>query len=133
MSEGSFHDSVIAADKWSKALALVVAIVAFLAVREVVVDVQVASIVAATAGIGVRLYVPYHASVRVPEPERTPLAEHPTAGSYHHGAAGIALVAASLAVTGVFGLGHGFITAVGVGVMSGGVAYVVLSSALPTA
>lgn len=133
MSEGSFHDSVVAADKWSKAFALVAAIVVFLAVREVVADVQIASIVAATAGIGVRLYGPYHASIRVPEAERTPLAEHPTAGSYHHGAAGIALVAVSLAVTAVVGIGHGFITAVGVGVMSGGVAYVVLSSALPTA
>ncbi|MFC5279449.1 hypothetical protein ACFPM1_11880 [Halorubrum rubrum] len=133
MSEGSFHESVVAADRWSKVLALVVAIGVFLAVRELIGDVQFSSIVAATAGIGTRLYVPYHASVRVPEPDRRPLRDHPTAGNYHHGAAGLALVAASAVAVGSFGLGHGFVTAVGVGVISGSVAYLLCASALPTA
>ena len=132
MSEQPFHESVVAADKRSKVIALVVAIGVFLAVDRLVGDVQFSSIVAATAGIGARLYVPYHASVRVPEAERTPLSEHPTTGEYHHGAAGLALVTASLAAIVVFGLGHGLITAVGVGVISGSVTYVVLASALPS-
>ena len=132
MSEQSFHESVVAADKRSKVLALFVAIGVFLAVLRLVDDVQFSSIVAATAGIGTRLYVPYHASIRVPETERTPLGEHPATGEYHHGAAGIALVIASLAAIVVFGLGHGLITAVGVGAISGSVAYVMLASALPS-
>ncbi|SMO52217.1 hypothetical protein [Halorubrum cibi] len=133
MSEGSFHESVVAADRWSKVLALVVAIGVFLAVRELVGDVQFSSIVAATAGIGARLYVPYHASVRVPEPERRPLSEHPTAGNYHHGAAGLALIATSVVAVGVFEFGHGVVTAVGVGVICGSGAYLLCASALPTA
>ncbi|OYR58777.1 hypothetical protein [Halorubrum halodurans] len=132
MSEPSFHESVVAADKRSKAIALLVAIGLFLAVNRIVGDVQFASIVAATAGIGTRLYVPYHASMRVPAADRTPLSEHPATGEYHHGAAGLALVTVSLAAIVVFGFGHGLITAVGVGVISGSVAYVMLSSALPS-
>jgi hypothetical protein len=131
MSEQQFHDSVVRADKWSRILALVAAIAVFLLARELVGDVQFASIVAATAGIGTRLYIPYHASVRVPEADRTALHDHPVAGNYHHGGAGLALVAASVVALGVFVLGHGIVIAVGVGGMSGSGAYVVLASALP--
>lgn len=131
MSEQQFHDSVVRADKWSRILALVAAIAVFLLARELAGDVQFASIVAATAGIGTRLYIPYHASVRVPEADRTALHDHPVAGDYHHGGAGLALVAASVVALGVFVLGHGIVIAVGVGGMSGSGAYVVLASALP--
>lgn len=132
MSEQSFHESVVTADKRSKVIALVVAIGVFLAADRLVSDVQFSSIVAATAGIGARLYIPYHASVRVPEADRTPLSEHPATGEYHHGAAGLALMIASPAAILVFGLGHGLITAVGVGVMSGSIAYLMLASMLPS-
>jgi hypothetical protein len=132
MSEQPFHESVVAADKRSKVIALFVAIGLFLAVNRLVADVQFASIVAATAGIGTRLYVPYHASMRVPATDRTPLSEHPTTGEYHHGAAGLALMTASLVAIVVFGLGHRLITAVGVGVISGSIAYLILASALPS-
>ncbi|GAA0507092.1 hypothetical protein SAMN04488066_101265 [Halorubrum aquaticum] len=131
MSEQPFHESVVAADKRSKVIALLVAIAAFLLVRELVDDVQFASIVAATAGIGTRLYIPYHASIRVPEPERTPLSEHPTAGEYHHGAAGIGLVVLSVVAVAAFVFTHGLVTSIGVGIISGVVSYVMLSSALP--
>jgi hypothetical protein len=132
MSEQQFHDSVLAADKWSKAAALVVAIAVFLLARNLVGDAQFASIVAATAGIGTRLYIPYHASVRVPEPERTPISEHPAAGGYNHGAAGLGLIAGSLVALGASLLGHGFLTGIGVGGMSGIVGYVVFIKALPS-
>lgn len=131
MSEPKFDESVVKADKRSKAVALVVAITAFLLVRELVVDVQFASIVAATAGIGVRLYIPYHASVRVPESDRTSLSEHPTVGAYHHGAAGIGLVVLSVVAVAAFAFTHGFVTSVGVGIIAGVASYVVLSSVLP--
>jgi len=132
MSEPEFDESVVKADKRSKAVALIVAIVAFLLVRELVVDVQFASIAAATAGIGVRLYIPYHASVRVPDSDRTSLSEHPAAGAYHHGAAGIGLVVLSVVAVAAFAFTHGFVTSVGVGIIAGVVSYVGLSSALPT-
>jgi hypothetical protein len=131
MSEPEFDESVVRADKRSKAVALIVAIAAFLLVRELVVDVQFASIVAATAGIGTRLYIPYHASVRVPESDRTSLSDHPTVGGYHHGAAGIGLVASSAVAVVAFAFTHGFVTSVGVGIIAGVVSYVVLASVLP--
>ncbi|OYR48762.1 hypothetical protein DJ73_18960 [Halorubrum sp. Ea1] len=131
MSEPEFDESVVKADKRSKAVALIVAIAAFLVVRELVVDVQFASIVAATAGVGVRLYVPYHASVRVPESDRKSLSDHPTVGAYHHGAAGIGLVVLSVIAVAAFAFTQGFVTSVGVGIIAGVVAYVVLSSTLP--
>jgi len=132
MSEPEFDESVVKADKRSKAVALIVAIAAFLLVRELVVDVQFASIVAATAGVGVRLYIPYHASVRVPESDRTSLSDHPTVGAYHHGAAGIGLAVLSVVAVAAFAFTQGFVTSVGVGIIAGVVSYVVLSSALPT-
>ncbi|WP_435073189.1 hypothetical protein [Halorubrum sp. HHNYT27] len=133
MTEPEFDESVIKADKRSKAVALLVAIVAFLLVRELVADVQFASIVAATAGIGTRLYIPYHASVRVPESDRTSISEHPTAGAYHHGAAGIGSVLLSVVAVAVFVVTQGLVTSVGVGIIAGVVSYVVLSAALPSA
>jgi hypothetical protein len=132
MSEPEFDESVVRADKRSKALALVVAIAAFLLVRELVVDVQFASIVAATAGIGTRLYIPYHASVRLPESDRTSLSEHPTVGAYHHGAAGIGLVVLSVVAVAAFAVTQAFVTSVGIGIIGGVVSYVGLSSVLPT-
>lgn len=132
MSEPEFDESVVKADKRSKAVALIVAIAAFLLVRELVVDVQFASITAATAGIGARLYIPYHASVRVSDPERVSLSEHPTVGAYHHGAAGIGLVVLSVVAVAAFAFTHGFVTSVGVGIIAGVVSYVALASVLPT-
>ncbi|MWV64386.1 hypothetical protein GRS48_06050 [Halorubrum sp. JWXQ-INN 858] len=133
MTNQEFHESVVTADKWSKVIALGVAIAAFLLARRTAGDVQFASIVAAAAAIGVRIYVPYHASTRVPEAERTAIHDHPLTGNYHHGAAGLALVALALAALAAFVFGHGFLAAVGVGVISGGVVYVVLASWLPAA
>jgi hypothetical protein len=132
MSEPEFDESVVKADKRSKAVALIVAIAVFLLVRELVVDVQFASIVAATAGVGTRLYIPYHASVRVPDSDRTSLSEHPAAGAYHHGAAGIGLAVLSVVAVAAFAFTHGFVTSVGVGIIAGIVSYVGLASALPT-
>ena len=132
MSEPEFDESVVRADKRSKVVALIVAIAAFLVVRELVVDVQFASIVAATAGIGTRLYIPYHASVRVPEADRTSLSKHPTVGAYHHGAAGIGAVLLSVVAVAVFVFTQEIVTSVGVGIIAGVVSYVILSSALPS-
>lgn len=133
MSDQPFHDSVVKADKWSKIIALFVAIGVFLLAREIVANVQFVSIIAAMTAIGVRLYIPHYASMRVPEADRTPLHEHPVTGSYHHGAAGLALIVLSAVALVVFVLNHAVLIAVGIGVISGAVAYVVLSSVLPSA
>lgn len=130
MSEQPFHDSVVKADKWSKVIALFVAIGVFLAAREAIADVQFVAIVAAVVAIGVRLYVPYYASMRVPDAERTPLQDHPVTGNYHHGAAGLALIVVSTVAFVTYLMIHAFLTAIGVGVISGALAYVVLSSVL---
>ena len=100
--------------------------------HELVVDVQFASIVAATAGIGTRLYIPYHASVRIPEADRTSISEHPTAGAYHHGAAGLGAVLLSVVAVAAFVFTQDLVTSVGVGIIAGVVSYVILSSALPS-
>ena len=133
MTQPEFDESVVKADKRSKVVALLVAVAAFLLVRELVVDVQFASIVAATAGIGTRLYIPYHASVRVPEADRTSISEHPAAGAYHHGAAGIGAVLLSVVAVAAFVFTQDLVTSVGVGIIASVGSYVVLSSALPPA
>jgi len=131
MTQPEFDESVVKADKRSKVVALLVAVAAFLLVRELVVDVQFASIVAATAGIGTRLYIPYHASVRVPEADRMSIS--PAAGAYHHGAAGIGAVLLSVVAVAAFVFTQDLVTSVGVGIIASVGSYVVLSSALPPA
>jgi hypothetical protein len=131
MTEPTFHDSVKQADRWSKVAALVAAVVAFVSIRSIVTDAQFASVIAAAMGIAVRLYIPYHANLRIPEAERTPLADHPAVGEYHHGAAGLGLFVSSLVAVGAFVATHALVTAVGVGVIAGGVGYVLFLSVLP--
>lgn len=133
MPDKEFDDSVVTADKWSRMIALFVAIGAFLLALELTDDLQFSSVVAAVAGIGSRMYIPYHASLRVPEDDRLPIHEHPMTGNYNHGAAGLALLVTSVVSLGVFLFGHGFVTAVGVGIGSGVISYFVLRSLLPTA
>ncbi|MES3517814.1 MAG: hypothetical protein PPP58_09145 [Natronomonas sp.] len=127
-----FHDSVVSADRWSKVVAMFVAIGVFFAARELVGDPQFSAIVAAFVGIGVRLYIPHHASLRVPESERTPLGEHPVTGDYHHGAAGVALAVSPFVSLLVFFFGHGFLTAVGFGALVCVLLYLLVGSVLPS-
>lgn len=131
MSEKSFHESVQKADRWSRAAALVIAVVGFVLIRAVAVDVQFASITAAVLGIAVRLYVPYHVNLQVPADERMPLNAHPAVGAYHHGAAGLGLIVLAVVAVVVFVSTHALVTAVGVGFISGVVGYLVLGSVLP--
>ncbi|WP_089385148.1 hypothetical protein [Halorubrum vacuolatum] len=131
MSEPEFHESVVVASRRSKVLALFVAIAVFLPVTTATGDIQFSSIVAAGAAIGARFYWPYRASIKVPESERTPLSEHPAAGNYHHGAAGIALMIASALAVAVFLVAHAFLTAIAIGGVLGVGSYFMLRSQLP--
>lgn len=132
MTEQQFDESVVTADRWSKVIALGVAVAVFLLARQVSGDVQFGSIVAAIAAIGARLYIPYHASMNVPASERTSLSAHPNTGNYHHGAAGLALVGASIVALVAFVVVHSFLTAVGVGVVCGILCYLTFKSLLPS-
>lgn len=131
MTEQQFDESVITADRWSKVIALGVAVAVFLLARQVTGDVQFGSIVAAFAAIGARLYIPYHASMNIPASERTSLSEHPTTGNYHHGAAGLALIVGSFVALAAFVVVHSFFAAVGIGVVFGILCYVAFASLLP--
>ncbi|WP_331233150.1 hypothetical protein [Natronorarus salvus] len=132
MPERQFEDSVVRADRWSKAVALVVAIGVFLLSVRLTADQQFGSIVAATVAIGTRLYIPYHASMSVPEPDRIPIHAHPDTGSYHHGAVGGALAIAPFASLAVMTVHPAFLPAIGAGVVVGVVVYWVLYAVLPT-
>lgn len=118
MTEAEMNESVVKADRWSKIIALFVALGIYLIGMQLRPDLQFSAIVAAFTAVGVRLYIPYHASMRVPEDERIPIHEHPTAGGYHHGAVGLALVVGSLVAFGIhlLALGSTLSLAIGAGV-----------------
>lgn len=114
--EHELNESVLRADRWSPYIALGVAIVLYSVGLQLRPDVQFNAIIAAFAAVGVRLYVPYHASIQVPADERVPISEQPTAGSYHHGAVGLGLVAGSMAAFGAHVVGMASTPALGLGV-----------------
>jgi hypothetical protein len=87
---------MVKADRWSKVLAIFGALVGYVAGSLLVRSVEFGLIVAAMVGIGVRLYVPYHASRAITDEEGSSISEFPTTGNYHHGAVGGALVVGPL-------------------------------------
>ncbi|EMA35324.1 hypothetical protein [Halobiforma nitratireducens] len=95
MAEQQIDESVLKADKWSRIVALFLAIGTFLLAEQLTGEVQFNMIVAAFAGIGVRLYIPYHASIRVTDPEDGSIQDYEGTGNYHQGAVGAAVVIAS--------------------------------------
>jgi len=85
-------ESVLKTDRWSKVIALFVALGTYLVATLLVVDFYFSMIVAAFAGIGTRIYVPYHARRSATEAEGTDIGEYAAAGGYHYGAVGGALI-----------------------------------------
>lgn len=130
MVERQIDESVITADRWSKVIALFVAIGTFLVAAQLTEDVQFNMIVAAFAGIGVRIYVPYHASITVPDHE--PIQAYEGTGNYHHGAVGAAVVIASFAALAVMAIAQNstpaLATGAGVGIASALLLRVILPS-----
>jgi putative flippase GtrA len=96
MVEQQVDESVLRADRRSKIIALLFAAGLFLTASWLTADPQFNMIVAAFAGIGLRIYIPYHASIRVSDPDHEPIQAYEGTGNYHQGAAGGALVVASL-------------------------------------
>lgn len=131
VQEEQFSDRVLKADQWSRAAAVVVAIVAYWGSSQLTGEVQFSSITAATAGIGARFLIPYWVSMSVPADERVSLESHPSTGNFHHGAVGGGLLAGAFVSIGSMSLSAGFLPAIGVGAgVSVGV-FLVLSRILP--
>jgi hypothetical protein len=95
MSKEGVDESMVRADRWSKVIALLSAIGLFVLATRLIDDAQFSMIIAAFAGIGVRLYIPYHASITVARDD-TPIQEHEGTGNYHQGAAGVGILIAAL-------------------------------------
>ena len=97
MAEQQVDDSLLKIDRWSKIAALLAAMVMYVAGILLIGNYSFAAIVAAFAGIGVRIYIPYHASRRASDTSGSDLEELALTGNYHHGAVGIALVVGPVA------------------------------------
>jgi len=101
MTTVEFPERVRRADRWAWVGSTLVTIGLFSVGILLTADVGFSAIVGAGAGIATQFLVPYAASVSLPERERLPLADHPTADSFHHGAAGGGLLLGSLVALGV--------------------------------
>ena len=97
MPDSGAEETLVRADRLSKVIALFVAIAVFLAASPLTDEALFDMTVAAFAGIGARIYVPYHASVTVSEPDPKPIQEFEGTGNYHQGAFGVALVLGAVA------------------------------------
>jgi hypothetical protein len=92
MAEQQVDDSLLKLDRWSKVAAIFVALGMYVAGIVLTGDYSFSAIVAAFVGIGVRIYIPYHASRSASDTAGSGLEELALTGNYHHGAVGIALV-----------------------------------------
>jgi len=131
MSEQQVDESLLKVDRWSKIVALFVTLGAYAAGFVLIGDLTFAAIVAAFLGIGVRIYIPYHASREASDTAGSGLEEVETTGNYHHGAVGGALVAGSIAAFSVMLVQPNKNVAYGAGGGVAVLAFVVLRSALP--
>lgn len=131
MSDVQFSERVRKADRWSKFIALLVAMGIFVVSVWLTEDTQLSSISAAGAGIGARFVIPYWVSQSMPEEERVSIEEHPGTGNYHHGAVGGALLLGSLIMIGVLASTGETNTTLWLSFTATGVLYVILAEVLP--
>jgi hypothetical protein len=132
MAEQQVDESVVKADRWSRIIALLFAAGLFLVAAQLTADPQFNMIVAAFAGVGVRIYIPYHASIRVADPDHKPIQAYEGTGNYHQGATGGALVVASLFALGVMILEPNSMQALAAGGGAGVVSFLLLNQILPS-
>jgi Kef-type K+ transport system membrane component KefB len=132
MAEQNVDESVVRADRWSRTLALLFAAGLFLVASWLTDDPQFNMIVAAFAGVGLRIYVPYHASIRVADPDHKPIQAYEGTGNYHQGAVGGALVVASLFALAVMVLEPDSTRALAAGGGAGLVSFLLLYQLLPS-
>jgi uncharacterized membrane protein YeaQ/YmgE (transglycosylase-associated protein family) len=90
---GDEHKKAMArANRWSQMLAIFGALVGYFAGSLLADNVEFGLLMAASIGIGVRIYVPYHASKGATETRGSAITEHPVTGNYNYGAVGSALI-----------------------------------------
>jgi hypothetical protein len=130
MADEQVDESLQRADKWSKIIALFFAMGVFGGASLVVDNVNFNAAVAAFAGIGVRIYIPYHASLS--SGTGVPSQAIEATGNYHHGAVGGALVIGSLAALAAMVVEPRFWLALGAGTGTGVLSFLVLRTALPS-
>ncbi|ERH09424.1 MAG: hypothetical protein J07HX64_01178 [halophilic archaeon J07HX64] len=131
MSDVEFSGRMARADRWSKVLALLVAMGVFLGSNWLLDAPQFSSITAAFAGIGARFLIPYRVSLSIPPDQRTSIEEHPMAGSFHHGAVGGALSVGSLVTTGLAAAVLDSTPSLVMGALFTAMAYIALEELLP--
>jgi len=132
MVEQQVDESVLRADRWSKIIALLFAAGLFLTASWLTADPQFNMIVAAFAGVGLRIYIPYHASIRVSDPDHEPIQAYEGTGNYHQGAAGGALVVAALFALVVMVVELNSMQALAAGGGAGVVTFLLLARILPS-
>jgi hypothetical protein len=132
MGNAELDESVVRVDRLSKVGALLFAAAMFVVASILTADAQFSMIVAAFAGIGLRFYIPYHASISDAVPEMEPLDTYEATGNYHHGAAGVALVVATAVAVIVMVVELDSTPALGVGGVVGVVCFPILHRMLPS-
>jgi hypothetical protein len=132
MSDSKVDESMIRADRLSKVIALFVALGVFLVAFQLTDDGLFNMIVAAIAGIGTRIYIPYHASVTVSDPDPKPIQDYEGTGNYHQGAVGAAAVLAAVAALATMAVLLDSTLAFGAGVGTGVVLFLLFRGVLPT-
>lgn len=130
MADAQVDESLQRADKWSKIIALFFAMAVFGLATLLTDNVNFNAAIAAFSAIGVRIYIPYHASLS--SGTGVPSQAIEATGNYHHGAAGGALVVGSFAALAAMVIEPGFLLALGVGVGTGVLSFLVLRTALPS-
>jgi len=132
MADADVGDSVVTVDRWSKILALFVAAGVFLGASALTDDGQFNMIVAAFAGIGARLYIPYHVRISTAGPAIEPLSSYEGTGNYHHGAVGGAVLLGAVVALGVMVVEPNSTPAIGAGGVAGLVAFGIFNRVFPS-
>jgi len=130
MSE-EVDESVRTADRWSRVIGLFVALIVYFGALRLTGDVPISMLAAAVTAIGARIYIPYHASLRVADGPGTDLAEIELTGDYHYGAVGLALIVGPLVTVAVRMIETDSILTLGAGGLAAAVTFVVVRAILP--
>jgi hypothetical protein len=131
MSDVEFSAQLRRADRWSKVAALLVAMGLFVGTLWLTNAPQFSSITAAFAGIGTRFLIPYRVNLMIRAEDRTSIEEDPSAGNFHHGAVGGALVSGSLATVALMLFVLNSTPSLVMGGVLTAMAYVILDELLP--
>lgn len=124
-------ESVRKADRWSRVIGLFVALGVYFGALHLTADVQLSMIAAAVTAIGARIYIPYHASMRISGGKGTDLAELPLTGGYHYGAVGLALVVGPLVMIAVRVFEADSVITLGAGGLTALLTFLVVRAVLP--